>query len=79
MDYLRARVEVRAVCCAGEEAWAEHEWAARIAALPGAEIPMAGFGSSDCRCASHLVYFARRPSPQALRDALGRRMRPFSG
>jgi Uri superfamily endonuclease len=31
----------------------------RIAALPGATIPLKGFGATDCRsgCASHLTYF----------------------
>ena len=24
--------------------------------LPGSEIPVPGFGSSDCRCPSHLIY-----------------------
>jgi len=34
----------------------------RILSLPGAEVPVAGFGSSDCRCAAHLVYFSDHPS-----------------
>jgi Uri superfamily endonuclease len=25
--------------------------------LPGAVVPVKGFGSSDCRCTSHLLYF----------------------
>jgi Uri superfamily endonuclease len=25
--------------------------------LPGAHIPVKGFGSSDCRCTSHLLFF----------------------
>ena len=33
-----------------------------IMGLPGAEIPVVGFGSSDCReCPSHLVYFKTKP------------------
>jgi Uri superfamily endonuclease len=27
--------------------------------LPGAGVPVKGFGSSDCRCKSHLLYFAQ--------------------
>ena len=30
--------------------------------LPGAQLLVEGFGSSDCRCASHLAYFERRPA-----------------
>jgi Uri superfamily endonuclease len=40
----------------------EHQWAQVMQQLPGAEMPLHGFGSSDCACASHLVRFARRPS-----------------
>jgi len=29
--------------------------------LCGGEVPIVGFGSSDCRCRSHLAYFKRRP------------------
>jgi len=31
--------------------------------LPGASVPISGFGSSDCRqsCSSHLVYFTEKP------------------
>jgi len=28
-----------------------------VLSLPRASIPVVGFGSSDCRCRSHLVYF----------------------
>lgn len=30
--------------------------------LPGAQIPVPGFGSSDCRCHSHLTYFQTCPT-----------------
>lgn len=33
--------------------------------------PVAGFGSSDCRCPSHLHFFATRPSRSALARRLG--------
>lgn len=34
---------------------------ATVAKLPGAQ-PMNGFGSSDCRCTSHLFYFPLDPA-----------------
>jgi Uri superfamily endonuclease len=39
----------------------ECELAAALAALPGAERRPFRFGAGDCRCAGHLVRFARRP------------------
>jgi len=60
IDTLRrfARVEsVRYVC----DARCEHEWAAAIGAMPGGEVAMPGFGSSDCRCPTHLWYFEQEP------------------
>jgi sugar fermentation stimulation protein A len=32
--------------------------AAHVATLPGASQPIARFGASDCRCATHLFHFA---------------------
>ncbi len=39
----------------------ECELNARTLAMPGASIPVKGFGSSDCRCVAHLVHFAHEP------------------
>jgi len=44
----------------------EHAWANAIARMPGASVPMRGFGSSDCRCEAHLFYFAERPFARVL-------------
>ena len=38
--------------------------------LPGSAIVAAGFGASDCRCATHLFHFRRRPSLAAFVKAL---------
>lgn len=61
IDYLRA------VCVPGV-AWVcyddfrrEHLWAGVLSALNGSEIPLTGFGSSDCDCKSHLVAFRHLP------------------
>lgn len=39
----------------------ECELAGALAELPGAERRPHRFGAGDCRCAGHLVHFARRP------------------
>ena len=33
----------------------------KILSLPGARILVEGFGSSDCKCSSHLIYFGKKP------------------
>jgi Uri superfamily endonuclease len=38
--------------------------------LRGASVPIAGFGSSDCRCKTHLFFFTRRPSFRKLVDSV---------
>jgi Uri superfamily endonuclease len=48
------------------EAVSECALNSRIAALPGASQPIRGFGSSDCRCRSHLTYFADEPDIASL-------------
>lgn len=30
-------------------------------AMDGATVPVAGFGASDCKCVSHLIYFKVEP------------------
>ncbi len=62
IDYLRA-------VCGLVEVWfttittrREHSWAKALARMPGAGVPMRGFGSSDCDCESHLFSFERMPS-----------------
>lgn len=61
IDYLLQYAEVREAAFYGLEGWTECELARQVRALPGARLPMKGFGSSDCRCPSHLWSFSRRP------------------
>jgi Uri superfamily endonuclease len=65
IDYLRKKTTVVAVWFCYNLKSREHEWAKRFAALPGASVPMVGFGSSDCNCGSHLFFFAKCPRPPA--------------
>lgn len=37
-------------------------WASALQGLPGVSMPVRGFGSSDCRCFSHLVHLSSPPS-----------------
>lgn len=69
IDYLKVRAELRYVWfCRGVNL--EHDWSRLLSALPGAIMPVSGFGSSDCHCSSHLVYLPRKPQSKKLQDWL---------
>jgi Uri superfamily endonuclease len=59
IDYLRAAS--KPVTTLWEiEARIEHTWAEQLLGDPAASMPMPRFGSSDCRCQTHLTYWGRR-------------------
>jgi Uri superfamily endonuclease len=49
----------------------EHRWAQCLSVQRGASVPLAGFGSSDCTCESHLFFLGSRPSRAAFARRLG--------
>jgi Uri superfamily endonuclease len=68
IDYLRPRTRLDRIWYSHGRVCREHQWARVIRALRGASVPIAGFGSSDCRCKTHLFFFARRPSFKEFRQ-----------
>ena len=62
IDYLRPHMRFDCVWFSLGRVRREHQWARIILARRGASVPIAGFGSSDCRCPAHLFFFTRRPS-----------------
>ena len=72
IDYLRPTTRLVEIWYSHDEAVHEHAWAAGIRRMRSASTPLPGFGSSDCRCPSHLSFHARRPSTRSLRRALRR-------
>jgi Uri superfamily endonuclease len=80
IDYLRSHARLDRIwyCCAAVRR--EHEWARALGAMSGAAMPMAGFGASDCDCASHLYFFRTSPTrgrfESSLRNA-ARRSEPL--
>jgi len=62
IDYLRLHARLDRIWYSHDKVRREHQWARFIHALRGASVPMAGFGSSDCKCKTHLFFFTRRPS-----------------
>ena len=65
IDYLRPLCDVVDVRAWEEPERLECSWASRLSTMPGASIPVPGFGSSDCRCRSHLIHFQERPDLSA--------------
>jgi len=57
IDYLRRRCQLTDIWTMVSPVRREHDWARVLAETKGASIPIPGFGSSDCNCFSHLVYF----------------------
>jgi Uri superfamily endonuclease len=58
VDTLTALARPVEVWFATGDARLECAWAEALAATPGVTIPVAGFGSSDCRCTSHLFHLS---------------------
>ncbi len=59
MDYVHGILRVEEIWyCEGKEIL-EHEWTEALRVLVGTTFPVSGFGASDCRCKSHLIYSRR--------------------
>jgi Uri superfamily endonuclease len=70
IDYLKPYVELGEIWSSARRENGEHMWAGVFWGLPLAHIPWPGFGSSDCRCTSHLIYYPTCPSFDAFSQAL---------
>ena len=62
IDYLRAVAELREIWFSHDLQRREHQWASLLGRSRGASFPLPGFGSSDCDCDSHLLFFSNIPS-----------------
>ena len=70
VDYLRAEAQIEEVWYATGKSHRECRWANVLCALPGASVPLTGFGASDCGCPSHLCFFNVPPSLADFRKKL---------
>jgi Uri superfamily endonuclease len=62
IDYLRPHTTLEEIWFRYDRKSREHDWARCFAEMKGASVPLAGFGSSDCDCETHLLFFKRRPA-----------------
>jgi len=70
IDYLRAKTTLIEVWHAGGKKRRECEWAGAMKKMGGC-CPYPGFGSSDCRCRSHLFFFKIIPKLSEFSDSVG--------
>lgn len=74
IDYLREKAEVEEAWSRPTEGRRECEWVKLLTRRIGGIVVAKGFGSSDCRCPTHLFHYAKKPDLAAL----SRVLRPFS-
>ena len=70
VDYLTAMGTLDEVWYTTDTLRRECLWAKALRQMRGATVPLERFGSSDCRCRSHLVCFQKRPSLRTFRQRL---------
>lgn len=56
IDYLRKHCVLEDIIYSDEPHHLEHQWASMISSIESIETPVAGFGSSDCKCPGHLFF-----------------------
>lgn len=71
IDYFRQAAVLKEVWAFKTTEQIECRWALAAKDLPGAFIPVPGFGASDCRCPSHLFYYPDRPDPDLFAQTAG--------
>ena len=70
IDFLTAVAPVSQVWWTVDACRWECHWAEAALANQGVTVPAKGFGSSDCRCPSHLVHARSRAEVEVLRRLL---------
>jgi Uri superfamily endonuclease len=74
LDYLRPFLELCEIWYTCDSIRREHQWAEIHARTRGAHLPLPGFGSSDCRCLSHLFFYKSKPSGNQFRRKIHARL-----
>ncbi|MCB0197755.1 MAG: GIY-YIG nuclease family protein [Anaerolineae bacterium] len=61
IDYLHKKLVLSHIWYSHEPIKREHDWAQLLGTETSASFPQLGFGSSDCKCLSHLIYLPYTP------------------
>jgi|YelNatPaOPRAMG01_1025707.scaffolds.fasta_scaffold00220_18 Uri superfamily endonuclease len=75
IDYLRQYSHVVEIWTVKSSEKLEHVWAELLKKMPGGNFFLNGFGSSDCKCVSHLFYFSNLPLFQNFTELAKRNMK----
>ena len=67
IDYLSSSLELKEIWYTCDPVHREHQWATIISNTRGSSAPLAGFGSSDCHCNTHLSFFKSKPGSKNIR------------
>ena len=67
LDYLSPSLKLCEIWYTHDQIRREHQWAEVHGQTRGAHMPLPGFGSSDCRCQSHLYFYKSKPSGNQFR------------
>jgi Uri superfamily endonuclease len=70
IDYLLQRAQLVEVWSVASEERLECKWSEVARGLSGAQVLVRGFGSSDCCCPAHLIYFSAPPHREQFQRAL---------
>lgn len=73
IDYLREVTRPDGLWFVESDLLLEHAWAGILPLLNHASQSMTGFGSSDCKCQTHLFHFRKRPSIRSFQKLAGNR------
>ncbi len=71
IDYVTAHThweEIWFTVCARK---IEHQVVGLISSQLEVDLPLVGFGASDCECESHFFYASCKPSPDGIKKAIG--------
>ena len=61
IDYLRKHADLTEIWFSYDTKKREHQWAKQLEQQSNIVVPMAGFGSSDCHCTTHLFFSWVKP------------------
>ena len=67
IDYLRTATHLKELWYSYDHRPREHQWADIISSVRGMTVPFPGFGSSDCKCKSHLYFLESKPTIESFR------------
>ncbi len=68
VDYLRQTMRVEQIWYGLHQTHRECEWASLLLSMPSLSAAISRFGSSDCRCQTHLSFSKMRPDRASFAD-----------